>query len=317
MRITITGGSGTLGRALIRRCIETGAERIVTFTRCQHKREALVRDFGSYPGITDRVFWHDLSSVDRLVRTFHGSDLVVHAAAAKVVGAHTDEPEGLVETNVHGTERVIAAAKLAGVRKVLVISSDKAVEATNTYGVSKAQAEALAVASNAKSWPQTRIACLRYGNVLGSTGSVVVKWRAALAAGVPLAISDPRMTRFWVRIDQAVDYVFQALDMMRGGEIVVPELLAAPITRIAEAIGGAPPYQVTGIRPGGEKLHESLLSEDEVRRTVAWRGMYLVLPAHRTWDSMPWPGTPIPANTRYRSDVWTQASLEQIRAWLA
>src|SRR5688572_31510689 len=197
MRITVTGGSGSLGRALIARLIDDGAERIVTFTRCQHKRDALTREFGHYAGIADRVYWHDLSSRDRLERTFAGCEVVVHAAAAKVVGAHPDEPEGLQKTNVEGTANVIAAAERAGVRKVLVISSDKAVQPTNAYGMSKAAAEQLAIAANAHSWPKgCRISALRYGNVVGSNGSVVVAWREAYAAGHFLQISDPRMTRF-------------------------------------------------------------------------------------------------------------------------
>jgi UDP-N-acetylglucosamine 4,6-dehydratase len=305
LRIAITGGSGALGRALIRRLIDDGAERIVTFTRCQHKRDDLARTFGAYPGIADRIYWHDLSSIDRLQRTFAGCEVVVHAAAAKVVGAHPDEPEGLEWTNVQGTANVIAAAERAGVRKVLVISSDKSVQPTNAYGMSKAAAEQIAVAANAHAWPKgCRIAAIRYGNVIGSTSSVTVKWREAVARGEQLAVSDPRMTRFWVTLDQAVEFVLQAIGMMRGGEVFVPIIPAAPITTLAEAIGGQPPYRITGIRPGGEKLHESMLSEDDVRRAVQWRGFYVVTPSMRTWDATPWPGEPIPEDTVYRSDCW-------------
>lgn len=317
MRIGITGGSGALGRALIRRLISDGAERLVTFTRCQHKRDALIREFGAYPGIADRVYWHDLSSIDRLVRTFTGCEVVIHAAAAKVVGAHPDEPEGLMWTNVEGTANVLQACEHAGVRKVLVISSDKAVHPCNCYGISKAKAEHLAVTANAHAWPKgTRVSAIRYGNVASSTGSVSVKWREAVEAQQPIAISDPRMTRFWLTLPQAVDHVLQAVSMMRGGEIFVPHLPAAPITRLAEAICGPDyPYTVTGIRPGGEKLHEQLLSEDDVRRTVTWRGYYVVTPSMRTWDATPWPGIPIAEDTLYRSDVWPdQLSVDQMKA---
>lgn len=320
MRVCITGGSGSLGRALIRRLIADGAERIVTFTRDQHRRNALVADFGAYPGITDRIYWHaaGLADVDRLTRTFRGCEVVIHAAAAKVVGAHPDEAEGLDYTNVEGTKNVIAAAELAGVRKLLVISSDKAVQPTNAYGKSKAAAEELAVTANAHTWHgMLRVSALRYGNVAGSQGSVLLKWRQALAAGEPLEVSDPRMTRFWITLEQAVEFVMRAVEMMRGGEIFAPHIPAAPITTMAEAIGGHPPYRVTGIRPGGEKLHESMLSEDEVRRALRWRGFYVVPPALRTWDATPWPGEPVPADLLYRSDVWPwQLTCDDMRALL-
>lgn len=305
MRVALSGGSGALGRELIRRLIADGAERIVTFTRCQHRRDALVREFGAYPGIADRIYWHDLSDVNRLERTFSRCEVVIHAAAAKVVGAYADEPEGLQRTNVQGTDNVIQAACRAGVRKVLVISSDKAVAAENAYGQSKAAAEQIAVSANAYCWPKdTRIAAIRYGNVASSTGSVSLKWRDAVAAGQPISVSDERMTRFWLTLPQAVDHVLRAVGMMRGGEIFVPHLPAAPITTLAKALGAKPPYRITGIRPGGEKLHESLLSDDDVRRTVKWGDFYVVRPSMRTWDSTPWPGEPIDASTVYRSDVW-------------
>jgi UDP-N-acetylglucosamine 4,6-dehydratase/5-epimerase len=320
MRVCVTGGTGSLGRALLRRLVNDGAERIVTFSRDQHRRDALAREFGSYPGITDRIYWHDLSDVDRLTRTFTGCEVVVHAAAAKVVGAHPDEPEGLQRTNVDGTRNVLVAAERAGVRKVLVISSDKAVQPTNAYGMSKAAAEQLAVTANAHSWPKgCRVSALRYGNVLSSNGSVVVHWRAATAARQPLKISDARMTRFWVTLEQAVEFVMRAVEMMRGGEIFVPHIPAAPILTLAEAIKGGDgwAYEVTGIRPGGEKLHESMLSEDEVRRALRWRGFYVVPPALRTWDGTPWPGEPAPADLLYRSDVWGwQLSVSDMRALL-
>lgn len=319
MRIAVTGGSGALGRALLARLIEDGAERIVTFTRSQHTREAMVREFGHYHGIADRIYWHDLSDVDRLERTFAGCEVVIHAAAAKVVGAHPDEPEGLLQTNVVGTQNVLKAAERAGVRKVMVISSDKATSPTNAYGMSKAKAEQIAVAANAHSWPKgCRISAIRYGNVIGSTGSVVVKWREAIANGESLSVSDERMTRFWITIEQAVDFVLNAMSMMRGGEVFAPIIPAAPITRLAEALGNVLPYRVTGIRPGGEKLHESMLTEDEVRRALKWRGFYLIQPSLRTWDSTPWPGERVPEDLEYRSDSWPlQLSVEAMREMVA
>ena len=321
MRIAITGGSGALGSALIARLIQDGAERIVTFTRDQHRRNAMIARWGHYSGITDRIYWHDLSDIDQLETTFRRCEVVVHAAAAKVVGSHADEPVGLERTNVIGTQNVLKAAERAGVRRVLVVSSDKAVQPTNAYGVSKAAAEALAIAHNVHSYPRdTRVSCIRYGNVLGSTGSVVPLFQAAVAAGRPITISDVRMTRFWLTLPQAVEHVLHAVAVMRGGEVFVPDLPAAPLVRVAEAVcGPGYPSVITGIRPGGEKLHEQLLGEDDVRRTVWWRGYYVVTPgAIRTWDATPWPGEPVAEDLLYGSDVWhRQLSGEQIRELLA
>lgn len=279
----------------------------------------MVREFGWYPGIADRIYWrpHGLSDVSRLQRMFAGCEVVIHAAAAKIVHAHPDESDGLDYTNNLGTQNVVQAATAAGVSRVLVISSDKAVAPENDYGKSKASAESYAIGYNATSWSKgTRISCLRYGNVIGSTSSVAVKWREAVAVGQPLNISDPRMTRFWVTMPQAVDHVLNAVAMMRGGEIFAPHLPAASITTLAQAICGPDyAYDITGIRPGGEKLHEQLLSEDDVRRTVKWRGYYIVMPSKRTWDATPWPGAPIPEDTLYRSDVWAnQLTPESMKA---
>ena len=319
VRIAITGGSGALGSALIEHLIADGAERIVTFTRCQHKRNTMIARWGHYPGIADRIYWHDLSDIDQLEQTFRRCEVVVHAAAAKVVGAHPDEPVGLKRTNITGTHNVLKAAERAGVRRVLVISSDKAVQPTNAYGVSKAYAEAIAVAHNVHSWPRdTRVSAIRYGNVLGSTGSVVPVFQAAVAKQRPIHLSDVRMTRFWLTLPQAVGHVLHAVSVMRGGEVFVPMLPAAPLVRVAEAVcGKGYPQIITGIRPGGEKLHEQLLGEDDVRRTKLWRGYYVVMPSSRTWDGTPWPGELVSPDLLYRSDVWPQQlSVEEIRRLL-
>lgn len=330
MRIAITGGSGSLGRALITRLAAGGADRIVTFSRDEQKRAALAKEFAWHPGV--RVYAGDVRDHDRLVDLFRGCEAVVHGAARKVVTAHPDEAEEMLKTNVEGTRNVIAAARAAGVQRLVVVSSDKAVRAENVYGVSKAMAEHLAVNANARTLPQgLRVGVVRYGNVLGSTGSVVPLWRAMLARGQALTLSDRRMTRFWITLPQAVDLILTALATLRGGEIVVPDIPAAPITALAEALAGpdlwhAENVTFTGIRQGGEKLHEELLSATEVRRAlyrseaggIGHRGLpgYYVVPPFQNedmWDNGRWVGSVVDPEVVYRSDVWYQATAADLR----
>jgi len=314
MRIGITGGSGALGRALLDRLTQDGADRLVTFSRDEHKRALLARTYSWHPGF--RVYAGDVRDLTRLVDIFSGCDAVIHAAARKVVTGHPDEPEEMLKTNVVGTLNVIEAAKTAGVRKLVVVSSDKAVQAVNVYGTSKALGEHLSIMANARTFPAgLRVGVVRYGNVLGSTGSVLVRWRAQHAAGEPLSITDPEMTRFWITLPQAVDVVLSALASLRGGEIVVPDLLAASIRTLAEAVAGPdvrfapvddPVEGVNAPRQGGEKLYEELVSSVEARRVRWYQGRYVVPPFQHAemWDATPWLGEPVPGGFAYRSDTW-------------
>lgn len=319
MRIAVTGGSGALGQALLTQLAHEGADRIVTFSRDEQKRAALNQKFGWHHGI--RIMAGDIREPSRLSDMFHGCDVVVHAAARKVVSAHPDEPEEMLRTNIQGTMNVIEAAQRAGVHKVLVISSDKAVRAENVYGVSKAMMEHLAINANGRTWPQgLRISAIRYGNVLASTGSVLVNWNERITKKQPLPMSDLRMTRFWLTLPQAVGYVLKAIENMRGGEIFVPILPAAPITRLAEALTTNPTYAVTGIRPGGEKLHEELLSPSEIRRAVKRNGLYVVPPyqSSMSWDANPWIGEAVPTDLTYNSETWGwQLTVPDMRALVA
>jgi UDP-N-acetylglucosamine 4,6-dehydratase/5-epimerase len=322
MRIAITGGSGTLGRALITRLAQDGADRIVTFSRDESKRASLANEFSWHHGF--RVYAGDVRDADRLRDIFKGCEVVVHAAARKVVTAHPDEPEEMLKTNVLGTKHVIEAAKLAGVGKVLFISSDKAVRAENVYGVSKALAEHLIVNANARCLPQgLRLGVLRYGNVLGSTGSVVQLWQAQRQAGKAVTVSHVGMTRFWLTIEQAVDYVLQALANLRGGEIFVPHVPAAPLRLLIEALDiPLTEVVVSGVRQGGEKLHEELLSAAEARRTVRRPGseLYVVPPFQHPemWDLQPWMGEPVGEDFTYCSENWPwQLSVTAMQRLLA
>lgn len=319
MRIAITGASGSLGRALLRRLTTSGAERIVAFSRDEQKRAALEADFRWHPGV--RVYAGDVRDADRLPDLFRDCEVVVHAAARKVVTAHTDEPREMFQTNIAGTLNVVNAARKAGVRKLLFISSDKAVRPENAYGVSKAMAEAIVVGENGRTFPQgLRMGVLRYGNVVGSTGSVVTIWRRLLAEGKAIPVSHVDMTRFWVTLPQAVGYVMKALDDMRGGEIFVPDIPAAPIVVLAQACGAlANAWIPMGIRPGGEKLHEELLSASEIRRARCRNGFFVVPPyqGEGMWDNTPWLGEPLADGFEYRSDTWQrQLDVEGMKALL-
>lgn len=329
MRVAITGGSGFLGRRLIARLCQSGADRIVTASRDEQKRAALQRDFSWHPGF--RVYAADVRDAARLQDLFHGCEVVIHAAARKIVTGHPDEPEEMLKTNVLGTRNVVNAARLAHCQKLIFVSSDKAVRAENVYGVSKAMGEHLVVNANARTLHDgLRCGVVRYGNVLGSTGSVSLLWKQQALAGKPLTVSDSQMTRFWITADAAVDLILGALSNLRGGEIVVPHISAAPITYLAKAIGGDAatfatiadvPMEARGnaARQGGEKIHEELMSAAEIRRAVRHCGRYVIPPFQHDemWSAKPWLGEPVDVETVYRSDVWPwQATVEELREML-
>jgi UDP-N-acetylglucosamine 4,6-dehydratase len=307
-----------LGQALIARLVRDGADRIVTLSRDEHKREALQARFGWYPGF--RVYAGDVRDVGPLVDHFQGCEALIHGAARKVVSGHHDEPQEHLKTNVLGTRYVLQAARRAGVRKVLFVSSDKAVQPQNCYGVSKALAEALVISENAHAFHEGfRASVIRYGNVLASTGSVVRVWRERAAAGLPLPVSDRRMTRFWQTIEDAASVVLKALADLRGGEVFIPIMRAAPLVRVLEAIAPGAAVEEIGIRPGGEKIHESLVSEDEARRARRRNGWIVVPPPDTPhhWERWAWLGASVGEDFRYCSADWPeQWSVEELRAVL-
>lgn len=316
MRVAITGASGSLGRTLLAKLADNGADRIVGFSRDEQKRLRLQAEFAWHPHV--KIYAGDVRDRERLTDIFCGCEVVIHAAARKVVNGHHDEPFEMHRTNVEGTLNVIAAARAAGVRRVLFISSDKAVAPINVYGVSKALAEHLVISANAKTFSHgLRLSVLRYGNVLASNGSVLRVWRELLARGEQLPISDARMTRFWLTLDTAAGHVLRAVGDMRGGEVFVPELKAAPLVRLGYALDVEPgQWRNMGIRPGGEKLHEELLSSDEVRRTVRRNGFYVVAPTATvdSWDTAAWLGEKVAEDFTCRSDTWPdQWTAEELR----
>jgi UDP-N-acetylglucosamine 4,6-dehydratase len=212
-----------------------------------------------------------------------GVDIVVHAAALKQVPACEYNPFEAVKTNIHGAKNIIDAAIDTGVKKVVALSTDKAVNPVNLYGATKLCAEKIFIQGNTYSGPRgTRFSCVRYGNVIGSRGSVVPLFKEQRKRG-KITITDERMTRFWLTLDQAVDLVINALRHMHGGETFVPKIPSMKIVDLAKAMAPNCEIDVIGIRPG-EKIHESLITEEEGRNTVYYNGMYVILPNYPWWE---------------------------------
>jgi UDP-N-acetylglucosamine 4,6-dehydratase len=304
LRVCVTGVTGTFGREFTRRMLATQlCERLVGISRDELKQSELYDQYGAANPL--RLFLGDVRDERRMQEAFKGVDTVVHAAALKRVDAGAYNPVEMTRTNIDGTVNVIRAAAACGVRKVLVISSDKACEPLNIYGATKLMAEQMAVSMNAHVLPQgTRVAALRYGNVLGSRGSVAHIWRRQAALGAPLTVTSTDMTRFVLTIEQAVSYAFEAMTDMEGGEVFVPILPSARMLDLAEAVVGEPrEYRVTGLRDGGEKLAEALLTVEEPWRTVR-RGdrFYVVTPSVAPWRNGGWWGERVDAKLRYVSD---------------
>lgn len=284
MRVLISGGTGSLGHALVRHLLATTDWRIIVLSRDELKQSQMR---ATIPDTRVDLFLGDVRDQDRLSLAMAPVDAVIHAAALKRVDSIARDPDEVFQTNVLGTRNVLRAAHLAGVHKVLLISSDKACYATNAYGVSKAQAEWMTVAYNVYGAPSgTLSSVIRYGNVLGSRGSVVHQWRTQ---PLPLTITDPEATRFIVTMPQAVSLVTDALLEMQGGEIFVPELPAASIVDLAIAVRGEHPWITCGLRPGGEKRHETLLTAEESVRAVDVGRVSIVPPFFHPWaEKPPW-----------------------------
>jgi Predicted nucleoside-diphosphate sugar epimerases len=249
-----------------------------------------------------RFFLGDVRDRDRLRRAMNGVDILVHAAALKQVPACEYNPIEAVLTNVMGARNVIEAALDCNVGAVMALSSDKAVCPVNLYGATKLVAEKLFTQANAYSGGgRTRFASVRYGNVLGSRGSVVPLFLRQRAGG-RITVTEPRMTRFWITLEQGVRFVIQSIERMHGGEVFVPKLPSATILDLVEALAPECSVQEIGIRPG-EKLHECLVSEDEARNTRDMEDFYVIQPSHKWWEGANWAGgRPLADGFRYTSD---------------
>jgi UDP-N-acetylglucosamine 4,6-dehydratase len=283
--ILVTGGTGSFGRAFVQYLLtRTGSPRIVIFSRDEQKQDAMARELqAQLPREFDRLrfFIGDVRDLSRLELAMRAIDVVVHAAALKIVPTAEYNPFECILTNVHGAENVVKAALRTGVSRVVALSTDKAAAPINLYGASKLAADKIMVAANNLSGNHgARFSIVRYGNVIGSRGSVIALFKQLLARDAKvLPITDPRMTRFWITLDQGVSFVSSALAMMAGGEIFVPKIPSMRITDVAQALAPHLSHEIVGIRPG-EKLHEVMITEDDARMTLELSDRYVICPGY-------------------------------------
>jgi UDP-N-acetylglucosamine 4,6-dehydratase len=288
MSFLITGGTGSFGQAFVRRLLLGSARRIVVFSRDEQKQDLMARELREeFSNLFDRLrfFLGDVRDASRLELAMREIDIVVHAAALKIVPAAEYNPFECILTNVHGAENVVKAALRTRVKKVLALSTDKAANPINLYGASKLASDKIMVAANNLSGDLgTAFSVVRYGNVVGSRGSVLPLFKSLLKKGaVTLPITDPRMTRFWISIEQGVNFVLSSIALMRGGEIFIPKIPSTRITDLAEAVAPAMSLTVIGVRPG-EKLHELMITTDDARMTMTLDDRYVIRPPNVGWS---------------------------------
>jgi len=314
--LLVTGGTGSFGKAFISYALEhLNPRRVAVLSRDELKQSEMR---AAFPDERMRWFLGDIRDRDRLTRAFHGVDYVVHAAALKQVDTAEYNPIEYVKTNVMGSQNVIDAAIDAGVKRVVALSTDKASSPINLYGATKLTADKLFIAANNLTQGfGTSLSVVRYGNVMGSRGSVIPLFESLAREGKPLPITDPRMTRFWITLPQAVRFVVDSFEQMKGGELYVPRIPSMHIMDLVEAI--APGAQTTeiGIRPG-EKLHEEMISADDSYRTVRLPDRYVVQPTVLEWWFALPGGETVEPGFSYRSDTNDQwLTPEQLRELIA
>ncbi|MFJ3472234.1 UDP-N-acetylglucosamine 4,6-dehydratase (inverting) [Microbacterium maritypicum] len=316
--ILITGGTGSFGKAFIRHALtHLNPRRLVVFSRDELKQYEVRQQFGDDPRL--RWFIGDIRDERRLVRALHGVDYVVHAAALKQVDTAEYNPFEFVKTNVLGSQNVIEASIDAGVKRVVALSTDKASSPINLYGATKLTADKLFITGNhyAAAY-DTRFAVVRYGNVMGSRGSVIPFFEKLGAEGKPLPITDLRCTRFFITLPQAVEMVVDTFELMQGGELLVPRIPSMKVTDLAHAVVPGAELVDVGLRPG-EKLHEEMISPEEGRRAVVVAdGRYFIIqPDIASWGyRVPPDAVPVPEGFAYRSDSndqwYSQAEIASI-----
>ena len=301
--VLITGGTGSFGRKFVQIMLKDfQPAKLIIFSRDELKQHEMRTSGFDHPSL--RYFIGDVRDPMRLKRAMHGVDIVVHAAALKQVPACEYNPIEAIMTNIMGGRNVVEAALDTDVEKVMALSTDKAVNPINLYGATKLAAEKLFVQSNAYAGGTgTRFSCVRYGNVVGSRGSVVPLFVKQRSEGL-ITITDKRMTRFWLSLEQGVRFTIRCIEQMQGGEVFVPKIPSTTIVDLAQAIAPDCRIEYIGIRPG-EKLHEVLVSEDEARHTLELQDMFVIEPQASLWFGHAWreKGKPLPEDYRYASDT--------------
>jgi UDP-N-acetylglucosamine 4,6-dehydratase len=320
--ILVTGGTGSFGQNFIRKILtDYNPKKVIVFSRDELKQFEMAQKFPNEPRL--RFFIGDVRDEMRLKRAFDGVDIIVHAAAMKQVPASEYNPIECIKTNVHGAENIINAAIDAGIKKVIALSTDKAVNPINLYGATKLCSDKLFVAANNYSMSkQTRFSVVRYGNVIGSRGSVIPFFLEKRKTGI-IPITDENMTRFWITLDQGVEFVIKCLNSMQGGEVFISKIPSMLITDLVKAVAPECKIEIIGIRPG-EKLHEIMVPQDESRNTLEFNDFFIIKPGIE-WGSIsynvPYLGemsTPVSQDFYYASNnnlKWM--SIEELRKCIA
>jgi UDP-N-acetylglucosamine 4,6-dehydratase len=303
--ILVTGGTGSFGKQFVKTVLARfNPKRLIVFSRDELKQSEMAESFSTARHPNLRYFLGDVRDRDRLEMALRGVEIVVHAAALKQVPAAEYNPFECIHTNVLGAENVVQAAIRVGVKKIVALSTDKAVNPINLYGASKLAADKIFVAGNNLSGESgSHFSVVRYGNVLGSRGSVVPLFHKLIREGAAsLPITHPEMTRFWITLQQGVDFVLQSITSMSGGEIFVPKIPSMRVIDVARSMAPDLPHKIVGIRPG-EKVHEALITEDDARGTVDLGDHFVIVPSIRFWTNEKFDTFKrVPAKFTYTSD---------------
>jgi len=315
--ILITGGTGSFGQVFVPLTLaKYNPRRLIIFSRDEMKQWEMAKIYGKDPRV--RFFIGDVRDKDRLERALHGVDYVVHAAATKIVPTAEYNPFECVKTNIIGAMNLIDACIDQGVKRVVALSTDKASSPANLYGATKLASDKLFVAGNSYSGDSTRFAVVRYGNVMGSRGSVIPFFNSIAAEGA-LPITDARMTRFMITLEQGVDLVWHAFVDAMGGEIYVKKIPSMKVTDIARAVAPDASHEIVGIRPG-EKLHEQMIGSEDALYTYEYLDYYKILPAIHQWSEDPERikgGEKVSPEFTYSSDNNTEwMTIDALRGWL-
>lgn len=317
--ILVTGGTGSFSHTFVRMTLQQySPRRLVIFSRDEMKQWEMAKIYGDDPRI--RFFLGDVRDQDRIERALDGIEYVVHAAALKIVPLAEYNPFECIKTNVLGAMNVIEACLNRGVKRVVALSTDKASSPLNLYGASKLASDRMFVAGNSYAGGQdTAFSVVRYGNVMGSRGSVI-PYFLGLAEDGELPITDPRMTRFMITLEQGVRLVWHAFEDMVGGEIYVKKIPSMKVIDIAEAVAPGTHHRIVGVRPG-EKIHEQMIGEEDAPYTYEYGDYFKILPALHDWHEDPQrikDGREVSPGFSYRSDTNTEwMSRETLRAWIA